>query len=140
MVLKCLTQSRFSFGVRMKRLAQPLHSGMRIKEGEDLPPSHLLSFECYVPCVECRDRGAGGNPRRYFTGCSKIVFDTLIDGLRCLETVLALGRVNANTLPRAVVVGNEYSSLAFFSRHSRRHIRAPHRVDGFGNHGSIVCY
>jgi hypothetical protein len=44
MELHVLTQSRFSFSVRMKRSAQPLPSAERTKDGEDFAPSHAISF------------------------------------------------------------------------------------------------
>ena len=54
-----------------------------------------------------------------FSGCSKIVFDTLLDWLESLPPILAPRRVNTYAFPGAVIISDEYGGLAFFKRHSR---------------------
>ena len=42
----------------MNRSAQPLHSGMRTKAGEDFIPNVLIFFESHAPYIECGDHAA----------------------------------------------------------------------------------
>ena len=74
-----------------------------------------------------------------FSRCSKMVFDTPPDRLESLPPTLTPERVNAYAFLGAVIISDEYGGLAFFKRHSRCHIRAPHCIDGLWSNGAVMC-
>ena len=138
-VLKCLTQSKFPFKVRINLSALLLHSGMHTKAGEDAIQGYLIFFKVIRPLLSAMIMPQAEAFGYIFSGCSKIVFNILPDWLEDLLPILIPERVNAYAFPAALNISDEYGGLAFFKRHSRCHIRVPHCIDGSTNTGAIMC-
>src|SRR3954467_3245272 len=138
MVSKVRPQSRFSFRVRMKRLAQPLPCGARTKAGELSIPRKASSFwkrsGHVVAAVVVADGQTPGNVLRE---CCEVTPDTLADWLQRLETRRTGGGVDTDTFGRAVVDGDEHGGLPLAGP-GRGQIGAPHLVHPVGDDGAVM--